>query len=81
MFAIALHHSCCVGAASVNVMATLKLSIQLAIPSMDDANNFGVEIQEETLAEIQKVEDQAYQINDKIAIYVTTRAKLASKVT
>lgn len=50
------------------------------IPKIEDGNNFGVSIQEDTLAEIQTVETEAAAFFDQISRYYVTRAKLVSKV-
>lgn len=50
------------------------------IPKIEDGNNFGVSVQEETLAEIQTVETEAAAFFDQISRYYITRAKLVSKV-
>lgn len=50
------------------------------IPKIEDGNNFGVSIQEDTLGEIQTVETEAAAFFDQISRYYVTRAKLVSKV-
>lgn len=50
------------------------------IPKIEDGNNFGVSVQEETLEEIQSVESEAATYFDQISRYHATRAKLVSKV-
>ncbi len=54
--------------------------ISFMIPKIEDGNNFGVSIQEDTLAEIQTVETEAAAFFDQISRYYVTRAKLVSKV-
>lgn len=58
----------------------LKMWISFMIPKIEDGNNFGVSIQEDTLAEIQTVETEAAAFFDQISRYYVTRAKLVSKV-
>lgn len=50
------------------------------IPKIEDGNNFGVSIQEDTLAEIQSVESEAAAFFDQISRYFISRAKIVSKV-
>eukprot|EP01086_Lenisia_limosa_P010883 TRINITY_DN35747_c0_g1_i1.p1 TRINITY_DN35747_c0_g1~~TRINITY_DN35747_c0_g1_i1.p1 ORF type:complete len:262 (+),score=88.48 TRINITY_DN35747_c0_g1_i1:82-867(+) len=58
---------------------TVKLWIQLSIPRIEDGNNFGVGIQEETIQELGRAEDAAYAVLEGQAKYHLGRAKLASK--
>lgn len=50
------------------------------IPKIEDGNNFGVSIQEDTLAEVQSVESEAAAFFDQISRYFISRAKIISKV-
>uniref|UniRef100_A0A3Q3F379 Proteasome activator complex subunit 3 n=1 Tax=Labrus bergylta TaxID=56723 RepID=A0A3Q3F379_9LABR len=47
---------------------------------IEDGNNFGVSIQEETVAELRTVEGEAASYLDQISRYYITRAKLVSKI-
>lgn len=58
----------------------LKMWISFLIPKIEDGNNFGVAIQEDTLSEIQSVESEAAAFFDQIARYFMSRAKIVSKV-
>uniref|UniRef100_A0A1A9ULL9 Proteasome activator PA28 C-terminal domain-containing protein n=1 Tax=Glossina austeni TaxID=7395 RepID=A0A1A9ULL9_GLOAU len=58
----------------------LKMWISFMIPKIEDGNNFGVSIQEDTLAEIQTVETEAAAFFDQISRYFLSRAKVVSKV-
>ncbi|XP_050427985.1 proteasome activator complex subunit 3 isoform X2 [Adelges cooleyi] len=58
----------------------LKMWVSLLIPKIEDGNNFGVSIQEDTLAEIQQVEVEASNYLDQVSRYYASRAKLVSKV-
>ncbi|XP_014671162.1 PREDICTED: proteasome activator complex subunit 3-like isoform X2 [Priapulus caudatus] len=58
----------------------VKMWIQFLIPRIEDGNNFGVSIQEETLAEVRTVEGEAASFLDQISRYFITRAKIISKV-
>ncbi|KAK8746846.1 hypothetical protein OTU49_016852, partial [Cherax quadricarinatus] len=62
------------------VKEKLKMWISFLIPKIEDGNNFGVSIQEETLGEIRTVESEAASFFDQISRYYMTRAKLVSKV-
>lgn len=61
-------------------LSTLKLNLQLLIPPSDDSNTFGVEIQTETLAHLTAYEDIAFAALERILVYTSNRAKMASKV-
>lgn len=54
--------------------------ITLLIPRIEDGNNFGVGIQEETLNEVRNVEGEAASFLDQMSRYFTTRGKLLTKV-
>lgn len=58
----------------------LKMWISFMIPKIEDGNNFGVSVQEDTLAEIQTVETEAAAFFDQISRYFLSRAKVVSKV-
>ncbi|CAG0887581.1 unnamed protein product [Cyprideis torosa] len=59
---------------------TLKMWISFLIPKIEDGNNFGVSIQEDTLAEIRAVESEAAAFYDQISRYYSSRGKIISKV-
>eukprot|EP01134_Creolimax_fragrantissima_P007585 CFRG7585T1 len=59
---------------------TVKIWIQLNIPRIEDGNNFGVSIQEETVNELSRAEDSGFTVLESITKYFVMRAKLASKV-
>lgn len=59
---------------------TVKMWIQLLIPRIEDGNNFGVSIQEETLSEVQRIEGEAATFLDQISRYYITRGKIVSKI-
>ncbi|KAK6043890.1 proteasome activator pa28 beta subunit [Cooperia oncophora] len=58
----------------------VKMWITLLIPRIEDGNNFGVSIQEETLSEVRNVESEAASFLDQMSRYFTSRAKLLTKV-
>lgn len=58
----------------------VKMWITLLIPRIEDGNNFGVSIQEETLGEVRNVESEAASFLDQMSRYFTSRAKLLTKV-
>lgn len=64
----------------ISFLSQLKMWISFLIPKIEDGNNFGVSIQEETLGEIRTVESEAASFFDQISRYYMTRAKLVSKV-
>uniref|UniRef100_A0A672KWQ6 Proteasome activator complex subunit 3 n=1 Tax=Sinocyclocheilus grahami TaxID=75366 RepID=A0A672KWQ6_SINGR len=51
---------------------TVKMWVQLLIPRIEDGNNFGVSIQEETVAELRTVEGEAASFLDQISRYDTS---------
>jgi proteasome activator subunit 3 (PA28 gamma) len=59
---------------------TLKLFIELLIPRVEDGNNFGVQVQEDTLSLVSTVEAQTVAMHDQIITYHQSRAKLITKV-
>ncbi|XP_055680826.1 proteasome activator complex subunit 3 isoform X1 [Lutzomyia longipalpis] len=58
----------------------LKMWISFLIPKIEDGNNFGVSIQEDTLSEIQTVESESAAFFEQISRYFISRAKVISKV-
>lgn len=54
--------------------------VSLLIPKIEDGNNFGVSVQEDTLAEIQQVEVEATNYLEQVSRYYISRGKLISKV-
>eukprot|EP01053_Blabericola_migrator_P007585 Blabericola_migrator_1__7584@NODE_3878_length_1453_cov_131_015152_g2400_i0_p1_GENE_NODE_3878_length_1453_cov_131_015152_g2400_i0NODE_3878_length_1453_cov_131_015152_g2400_i0_p1_ORF_typecomplete_len274_score68_56PA28_beta/PF02252_18/1_3e53PA28_alpha/PF02251_18/0_00015Ribosomal_L28/PF00830_19/9_3e03Ribosomal_L28/PF00830_19/0_15_NODE_3878_length_1453_cov_131_015152_g2400_i03091130 len=64
----------------LELVASVKLWIQLNIPKIEDGNNFGVAIQEDVIQELARVEDAAFALRESTAKYFLHRAKLATKV-
>jgi proteasome activator subunit 3 (PA28 gamma) len=58
----------------------VKMWIAYLIPRIEDGNNFGVSIQEDTMAEARQVETEAATYLDQISRYFITRGKIISKV-
>jgi len=58
----------------------LKMWVTFLIPKIEDGNNFGVSIQEDTLGEIRTVEAEASTFYEQISRYYLTRGKILSKV-
>ncbi|XP_062569689.1 proteasome activator complex subunit 3-like [Saccostrea cucullata] len=58
----------------------LKMWIAFLIPKIEDGNNFGVSVQEETMGEARQVETEAASYLDQVSRYFISRAKLISKV-
>uniref|UniRef100_A0A6U5BLX5 Proteasome activator PA28 C-terminal domain-containing protein n=1 Tax=Hemiselmis andersenii TaxID=464988 RepID=A0A6U5BLX5_HEMAN len=58
----------------------VKIWIQLNIPKVEDGNNFGVSVQEETVNELSRAEDTSFALLDSMNKYFMTRAKLVSRV-
>lgn len=58
---------CCVQAFILFMfLLQVKMWVQLLIPRIEDGNNFGVSIQEETVAELRTVEGEAASYLDQI---------------
>jgi len=64
----------------IEMINTVKIWIQLNIPRIEDGNNFGVSIQEETVSELSRAEDSGFTLLESITKYFVTRAKLVSKI-
>eukprot|EP00753_Platysulcus_tardus_P013813 PLAT3867.4.p1 GENE.PLAT3867.4~~PLAT3867.4.p1 ORF type:complete len:310 (+),score=126.11 PLAT3867.4:129-932(+) len=64
---------------SIEMLATLKVWIQLLIPRIEDGNNFGVGVQEETVQELSSVEEGGFRILENMTKYFASRARLVSK--
>ncbi|XP_041449863.1 proteasome activator complex subunit 3-like [Drosophila obscura] len=58
----------------------LKMWISFMIPKIEDGNNFGVSVQEETLAEIRAVESDAATYFVQITAFFRSRAKIVASV-
>jgi len=54
--------------------------MQLNIPKVEDGNNFGVSIQEESVNDLAKAEDTSFSLLDGINKYFMTRGKLVSRL-
>jgi len=63
----------------VDIVSTVKIYIQLNIPRIEDGNNFGVGVQEETLGELGRCEDSAFSVLETMTKYFIVRGKLSSK--
>jgi proteasome activator subunit 3 (PA28 gamma) len=61
-------------------VAIIKLWIQLMIPKVEDGNNFGVSIQEDSLAEVRTLETEVAQYIDLTCKYLISRGELIKKV-
>nr|XP_009859369.1 proteasome activator complex subunit 3-like [Ciona intestinalis] len=59
---------------------TLRLWVTLMLPKIEDGNNFGVSVQEETLGEIKGVESEATSYFGQITTYFLARAKICAKL-
>eukprot|EP00026_Physarum_polycephalum_P015675 Phypoly_transcript_16411.p1 GENE.Phypoly_transcript_16411~~Phypoly_transcript_16411.p1 ORF type:complete len:272 (+),score=62.49 Phypoly_transcript_16411:83-817(+) len=64
----------------IEAINCVKIWIQLNIPKIEDGNNFGVSIQEETVGELGRAEDSGYALLENLSKYFVARAKLVSKV-
>ncbi|XP_049632551.1 proteasome activator complex subunit 3-like [Suncus etruscus] len=59
---------------------TVRMWVQLLIPRVEDGNNFGVSIQEDTVDQLWTVESTAASYLRRFSTYYNTRAKLVSKI-
>ncbi|XP_044122680.1 proteasome activator complex subunit 3-like [Neovison vison] len=59
---------------------TVRMWVQLLIPKVEDGNNFGVSIQEDTVDQLWTVESTAASYLRRFSAYYNTRAKLVSKI-
>uniref|UniRef100_A0A5S6QBE3 Proteasome activator PA28 C-terminal domain-containing protein n=1 Tax=Trichuris muris TaxID=70415 RepID=A0A5S6QBE3_TRIMR len=57
----------------------VKMWILFLIPRIEDGNNFGVQIQEDTLAEVRTVEAEASSCLEQISHYLYSRGRLVCK--
>lgn len=64
----------------INICTSMKMAISLKIPSIQEGNNFGVEIQEDIVDDISRVENGSMDCIDQIANYYQIRSKSVSKV-
>eukprot|EP00382_Lankesteria_abbotti_P002804 CAMPEP_0113846406 /NCGR_PEP_ID=MMETSP0372-20130328/1291_1 /TAXON_ID=340204 /ORGANISM="Lankesteria abbotti" /LENGTH=265 /DNA_ID=CAMNT_0000815549 /DNA_START=53 /DNA_END=850 /DNA_ORIENTATION=- /assembly_acc=CAM_ASM_000359 len=64
----------------IDMVGSVKLFIQLNVPRIEGGNNFGVQIQEEAIQELARVEDVAFSFCSSIVEYFTSRATLAAKI-
>uniref|UniRef100_H2YLG0 Proteasome activator PA28 C-terminal domain-containing protein n=1 Tax=Ciona savignyi TaxID=51511 RepID=H2YLG0_CIOSA len=64
----------------LEAVGTLRVWVILLIPKIEDGNNFGVEVQEETLAELKTVEQELAANQEQIAGYFLARAKVISQL-
>jgi len=64
----------------IEMINTVKIWIQLNIPRIEDGNNFGVSIQEETVSELSRAEDSGFAVLESMTKYFVTRGKLVTKV-
>ncbi|KAI0073933.1 proteasome activator pa28 REG alpha/beta subunit [Panus rudis PR-1116 ss-1] len=58
----------------------VKLWVNLSMPKIEDGDNFGVQIQEEVLNEVQRSQESAYNLRDAARQNHVTRAKICSKI-
>lgn len=58
----------------------MKMWISFMIPKIEDGNNFGVSVQEDTLAEVQSVESEAAAFFDQISRYFISRGNILSNL-
>jgi len=62
------------------MLNTVKIWIQLNVPRIEDGNNFGVSIQEQTIAELERAESDAYSVMESITKFYLSHAKISTKM-
>lgn len=65
---------------AIDIFNAIKIWIHLNIPRIEDGNNFGVGIQEETIAELSRSEDGCLSVLESMTKYFVMRGKLCSKI-
>ncbi|RDB28483.1 Proteasome activator complex subunit 3 [Hypsizygus marmoreus] len=58
----------------------VKLWVTLTMPKIEDGDNFGVQIQEEVLGELQRAQEGAYNMRDAARQDYLARARICSKI-
>ncbi|XP_049847807.1 proteasome activator complex subunit 3-like isoform X2 [Schistocerca gregaria] len=64
----------------IETLTAVRIWVQLNIPRIEDGNNFGVSIQEETLNELARAEENAFSSLDNIPKYFLNRARYITKI-
>lgn len=64
----------------VDELDVIKLGLSLLMPKIEDGNNLGIEIQEETLSQVHDVEDDIQTSFDSFSSYYQTRGEIMIKV-
>ncbi|KAJ1607129.1 proteasome activator p28/Ki autoantigen [Cryptosporidium canis] len=64
----------------IEMVSSIKLWVQLNIPQIQDGNNFGVGVQEETIQELGRVEDATFSLYESVCKYYSERGRLSSKL-
>ena len=62
------------------VTSALRCWISGKVPSVQDGNNFGVEVQAQVLEEVGAAEERMYPTLEQMGKYFISRAKLVTKV-
>jgi len=64
----------------IDYLNLVKMWITFLIPRIEDGNNFGVGVQEETLALVTQAEQDAATYLDQMSRYYLNRARIVSKI-
>ncbi|KAG0147255.1 hypothetical protein CROQUDRAFT_43162 [Cronartium quercuum f. sp. fusiforme G11] len=64
----------------ISITNDIKVYINLLVPKIEDGDTFGVQVQEECLAELGRAQDSGYNLLDAQFKHHLARAKLASKL-
>lgn len=65
----------------IDICEKISLWILLLIPKIEDGNNFGVEIQQEILCDVRRIQEESLAFLSEMSMYFINRAQMASKVT
>lgn len=64
----------------ITLVDKVKLWVNMMMPKVEDGDNFGVEVQEQVLAELHRAQDAGYNLIDGLKNYHMNRAKICSKL-
>ncbi|KAI5121145.1 hypothetical protein M0805_007143 [Coniferiporia weirii] len=58
----------------------VSMWVNSTMPKIEDGDNFGVAVQEEALAELNRCQQSAYNLRDSVRLHHLNRAKICSKL-
>jgi len=60
-------------------IVNVKMWVQLNIPKIEDGNQFGLQVQESMIEEVQTAEDLCCTVAEEVSRYYTSRGKICDK--